>query len=43
MDWDRTQRGGGGVDNWNGVVNQLNVVILPWEPAQFVKTVLVFG
>ena len=38
--------GGGrgvGVDDWNGIVNQLNVVLLPWELAQFVKTVLVLG
>ena len=48
MDWGRTRGGGGGgrgvgVDDWNGIVNQLNVVLLPWELAQFVKTVLVLG
>ena len=32
-----------GVDDWNGIVNQLNVVLLPLELAQFVKTVLVLG
>lgn len=31
------------LDDWNGIVNQLNVVLLPWELAQFVKTVLVLG
>ena len=47
MDWGRTRGGGGGrgvgVDHGNGIVNQLNVVLLPWELAQFVKTVLVLG
>ena len=44
MDWGRTRGGGGGgVDDWNGIVSQLNVVLLPWELAQFVKTVLVLG
>ena len=45
MDWGRTRVGGGGVgvDDWNGIVNQLNVVLLPLELAQFVKTVLVLG
>lgn len=46
--WTGAVHGGGGgrgvgVDDWNGIVNQLNVVLLPWELAQFVKTVLVLG